>query len=125
MNGRKRFTPAGLALAAAAGLAALQPGMASAQDGDAALETGIREIALAVGNTYVCAEDDEARAAHRDMTRQLFDHILQDTGSNHAFLFAVSVGYGASVPKDQLDCEKLQAQWQEMQSTFDLVEPGQ
>lgn len=125
MIGRKRSTPAGLALMAAAGLAALQPGMASAQDGDAALETGIREIALAVGNTYVCAEGDEAQAAHRDMTRQLFDHILQDTGSNRAFLFAVSVGYGASVPKDQLDCEKLQAQWQEMQATFELLEPGQ
>ncbi len=112
-------------LALAAGLATLQPGMARAQDGDDALATGIREIALAVGNTYVCAEGDAAQAAHRDMTRQLFDHILQDTGSDSAFLFAVSVGYGASVAKDQLDCAKLQAQWQEMQSTFDLVEPGQ
>lgn len=125
MNQRTRFTLAGLALAAAAGLATLPAGKAAAQEADAALETGIREIALAVGNTYVCAEDDAAKAAHRDMTRQLFDHVLQDTGSNRAFLFAVSVGYGASVPKAELDCAKLQAQWQDMQATFELVEPGQ
>jgi hypothetical protein len=123
MQPSTRFGLAGLALAAAASLATLPPRTAAAQDAE--LETGIREIALAVGNTYVCAEGDAAQAAHRDMTRQLFDHILQDTGSNRAFLFAVSVGYGASVPKAELDCEKLQAQWQDMQATFELVEPGQ
>ena len=34
-------------------------------------------------------------------------------------------GFVIAVPKDKLDCAKLQAQWQEMQTTFELVEPGQ
>lgn len=84
----------------------------------------IRAMALAIGNTYACLDDTEAQAAFRDHAHTLFDLMLKDVGSDKAFLFAVSMGYGSAVPEDQLDCAKLLAQWDDMKSAFALVEPA-
>ena len=124
MRLRTRLGALGLSLAAASIVAAMPIRQAAAQADEGLLETRIREIALAVGNTYVCIDGDEARTAFRDQAQQLFDLVMQDVGSNRAFLYAVSVGYGASVPKAKLDCAKLESQWRTLRTTFALEEPG-
>jgi hypothetical protein len=111
----------------AVGLWAATMSGAAAQDGeatDAQRIDEIRDMALAVGNTYACIDDDDAKSAFRDHAHTLFDLMLKDVGSNKAFLFAVSLGYGSAVPEDQLDCPKLLAQWADMKSAFALVEPA-
>lgn len=111
---------------AAFGLWAASCAGASAQD-EAAIDTPfideVRDLALAIGNTYACVDDTGEQAAFRDDAHTLFDLILKDVGSNKAFLYAVSLGYGSAVPQDQLDCPKLLAQWNDMKSSFALVEP--
>lgn len=111
----------------AAGLWAAAASGALAQDraaSDAQRIDEIRTMALAVGNTYACIDDEEAKSAFRDHAQTLFDLMLKDVGSDTAFLFAVSLGYGSAVPQDQLDCPKLLAQWDDMKSAFALVEPA-
>jgi hypothetical protein len=84
----------------------------------------IRDMAIAIGNTYACIDDAAPKQAFRDDAQTLFDLMLKDIGSNSAFLYAVSVGYGSAVPRDQLDCPKLLAQWDDMRRAFALAEPA-
>ncbi len=111
---------------AAFGLWAASSSGAAAQDEaliDAPFIDEIRDMALAIGNTYACIDDEDESAAFRDDAHTLFDLILKDVGSNKAFLYAVSLGYGSAVPKNQLDCPTLLAQWDDMKSSFALEEP--
>jgi hypothetical protein len=111
----------------AAGLCAAAASGAVAQDraaSEARRIDEIRAMALAIGNTYACIDDSEQQAAFRDHAHTLFDLMLKDVGSDKAFLFAVSMGYGSAVPQDQLDCANLLAQWDDMKSAFALVEPA-
>jgi hypothetical protein len=110
----------------ALGLFAVGPTVGIAQEaepGDAQRIDEIRDMAIAIGNTYACIDDAEPKQAFRDDAQTLFDLMLKDIGSNSAFLYAVSVGYGSAVPKEQLDCTKLLAQWEDMRRAFALVEP--
>ena len=114
--------------ALAIGLWAALASTAWAQDESALQEQfidEIRDLALAIGNTYACIDDTEEKGAFRDDAHTLFDLMLKDAGSNKAFLYAVSLGYGSAVPQDQLDCPKLMAQWDDMKGAFALMEPAE
>jgi hypothetical protein len=108
----------------ALGLCVVTAGVASAKGGDIdaddkAMVQKVRSIGLAIGNAYVCTQQDKRQAFKKD-TLELFDLIIKDVGSDRAFVYATSIGYGASVSKDNLDCPSLLKRWDEMREDFEL-----
>ena len=97
-------------------------GFASAKDIDAdekAMERKIRHLAIGIGNAYACTEKDK-RQTFKGESHHLFDLILQDVGSDLAFVYATSLGYGSAVPKEKLECPKLLKQWEEIREDYEL-----
>lgn len=95
-------------------------GVASAQDvDDKAMERKIRNLGISIGNAYACTEK-EKRQAFKGESHHLFDLIVQDVGSDLAFVYATSIGYGSNVPKEKLDCPKLLKQWEEIRADYEL-----
>ena len=108
----------------ALGLCVVSAGVASAKGkdidvDDKAMVQKVRSIGLAIGNAYVCTEQDKQQT-FREETLELFDLIIKDVGSDRAFVYATSIGYGASVSKDKLACPSLLKQWEEMREDFEL-----
>lgn len=99
-------------------LATLSPALGQNED-DAALEEKIRAMAIGIGNAYACSEPDQ-RPTFKEEAHHLFDLIVQDVGSNFAFVYATSLGYGSSVSIEELDCPALLAQWEEIRVDYDL-----
>jgi hypothetical protein len=107
---------------AAAALAGAAAAAAQAQTADKAEMAGkVREIGLAIGNAYVCTPEEE-RGLFKEESHHLFDLIVQDVGSDMAFLYATSLGYGGAAPAEALDCPKLLEQWQGMREDYGLAE---
>ena len=77
-----------------------------------------------VGHAYQCA-DEETRAEMKNDMRLVFDFIVQDMGSDTAFLYAVTVGYGGAETNEDVDCEALAAEWQRVLKEFDIVREEQ
>jgi len=88
---------------------------------DKAMEQRVRDMSIAIGNAYACTEK-EGREAFKEESHLLFDLIVQDMGSDMAFLYATGIGYGSSVSKDKLDCPTLLKQWEEMREDYELKE---
>ena len=80
---------------------------AAAQEGREEMQDKTRELGLSVGNVFVCLEGSE-RAAFQQDWQMMFDMILKDVGSDLAFVFATTSGYGASLPRGELDCAALE-----------------
>ena len=106
---------------AALGLWVAAAGVAPAQQDadDKAMERRIRHTAIAIGNAYVCTEK-EGQKAFKEEAHHLFDLILQDRGSDLAFLYASGIGYGSSLANDKLDCPALLKQWEEIREDYEL-----
>ena len=95
-------------------------GVASAQDvDDRAMERKIRSLGFSIGNAYACMAK-EKRQAFKGESHHLFDLIVQDVGSDLAFVYATSVGAGSGVPQAKLDCPKLLKQWEEIREDYEL-----
>ncbi len=95
---------------------------ANAQDvDDKAMERRVRHLSVAIGNAYVCTEK-EGQGAFKEESHLLFDLIVQDMGSDMAFLYATGIGYGSSLPKEKLDCPTLLKQWEEIREDYELKE---
>ena len=95
-------------------------GVAHAQDvDDVAMKRKVRSLGVAIGNAYACSEE-KARDGFNSEAHHLFDLIVQDVGSDLGFVYATSVGYGSSVPKEKLDCAKLLKQWEEIREDYEL-----
>jgi hypothetical protein len=62
------------------------------------------------------------RGSDREQSHYLFNLILQDMGSDLAFVYASGIGYGASLSKDKLDCPALLEQWEEIREDYELKE---
>ena len=108
----------------ALGLCVVAAGVASAKEAsidvdDKAMVQKVRSIGMAIGNAYVCTAQDK-RQTFKEDSLELFDLIIKDVGSDRAFLYATSIGYGASVSKDKLDCPSLLKRWDEMREDFEL-----
>ncbi|PRY19684.1 hypothetical protein CLV78_11916 [Aliiruegeria haliotis] len=99
-------------------LAGLAPALAEAPDREQ-MENRIRQTGIAIGNAFVCAEAED-KDVFREEATQLFDLILQDVGSDLAFVYAASVGYGSGQPVDNLDCTALLEQWQGIREDYRL-----
>lgn len=107
------------------GLLVAATGVASAQDVDKdvdekAMERKVRDVAIAIGNAYVCIEK-EGQQAFKKESHLLFNFILQDVGSDLAFVYATGIGYGSSLPKEKLDCPLLLKQWGEFREDYELT----
>ena len=108
----------------ALGLCVVAAGVTSAKEADIDLDDKamiqkVRSIGIAIGNAYVCTQK-EKRQTFKEESLELFDLIIKDVGSDRAFVYATSIGYGASVPKDRLDCPGLLKRWDEMREDFEL-----
>lgn len=93
---------------------------AEAQEASDDMQRKTRELGLSVGNAYACT-GEEARAAFETDWKMMYDMILMDAGSNLAFVFATSSGYGASLAKDRLDCAALAESWATIRADFGLA----
>jgi hypothetical protein len=121
---REDFTMIRTISVAALGLWVAAGGIAVAADvDDKAMERKVRDISIAIGNAYACTEM-EGRKVFKGEAHQLFDLILQDVGSDLAFIYASGLGYGSSLPKDKLDCPKLLKQWEEFREDYELKGDG-
>ena len=117
---RKGFTVIRNISIIALGLSVAAGGIAAAADkDDKAMERKVRDMSIAIGNAYACTEND-GRKAFKGEAHHLFDLILQDVGSDLAFIYASGLGYGSSVSKDKLDCPKLLNQWEEFREDYQL-----
>ncbi len=96
---------------------------AGAQDDDAAaeLEAKTRNVGLTVGKAYGClAEDDARRERLRLGSKAIFNMIAHDLGTDLAYAFATSAGYGAGQPRDAADCQKIAERWEAIKANFDI-----
>lgn len=80
----------------------------------------VRALGIGIGNAYVCTEEAD-RAEFKEEAQYLFDLILQDVGSDMAYIYAVGLGYGSSVSIDKLDCPDMLQQWQEIREDHELA----
>lgn len=108
-----------LAGAALAALSLALPAAATAAEDEMQRKT--RELGLSVGNAHVCLEEGERPAFESDW-KLIYHMILMDAGSSLAFVFATASGYGASLPKADLDCAALAEGWETTRADFGLAE---
>ena len=93
---------------------------AQAQDaGQGDMADKVRSLALAIGNAYACTPEDD-RPAFKEEAHHLFDLILQDVGSDLAFLYATGLGYGSAVEASEIDCPEMLEQWEGIRTDYDL-----
>lgn len=88
----------------------------AAQDG---MADKVRSLALAIGNAYACTPEDD-RPTFKEEAHHLFDLILQDVGSDLAFLYATGLGYGSAVEAAEIDCPAMLEQWEGIRTDYDL-----
>jgi hypothetical protein len=93
---------------------------AAAEEGESEMQRKTRELGLSIGNTHVCTEGEERERLKTDW-QMIYDVILKDVGSDLAFVFATASGYGASLPRDALDCAALRESWRRTREDFGLV----
>ncbi|MEM6421175.1 MAG: hypothetical protein AAF698_01205 [Pseudomonadota bacterium] len=113
---------------AAIAAAILVAGSAAAQSEGAAFEEmrdKTRDLGIAMGNIYACADEDAARAQMRDDANFIFDLLLKDAGSDMAFVFAVNAGAGTAASADTLDCAALKETHSQILEEFGIEEAGQ
>jgi hypothetical protein len=75
----------------------LGAGVADPREDRSTLRERTRTPDLSVGNTHACPTGEEHAAIESDW-RLMYDMIVVDAGSSLGFVFAVSSGYGASLP---------------------------
>ncbi|MEM8790396.1 MAG: hypothetical protein AAGE80_02165 [Pseudomonadota bacterium] len=84
----------------------------------------LKRFGLSVGQAYACTET-AAQTDMREEAQVLFDVIIKDLGSNAAFTFAASAGYGAAMESASTDCPRLLDQWGATRVRFGLDEAVQ
>ncbi|MEM6932545.1 MAG: hypothetical protein AAF526_03065 [Pseudomonadota bacterium] len=93
---------------------------AAAQDADA-LEAQTREVGVAVGQAYTClADTDERRERMKLASKAIYNMIVHDLGSDMAYAFATSAGFGAGKPRDDARCKELAERWEAIKENFDV-----
>jgi hypothetical protein len=101
-------------------LAWMTAGTATAFDADSvAMERKVRALGTRIGNAYVCTEE-KAQAQFEEEAALLFDLIIQDVGSDLAYVYAIGIGSGAQRSKKKLDCPALLKDWGEIRDDYEL-----
>jgi hypothetical protein len=101
-------------------LAWMTAGVATAVDADSIeMERKVRALGDRIGHAYVCTEE-KAREQFEEEAAHLFDLIIQDVGSDLAYVYAIGIGAGAQRSKKKLDCPKLLKDWGEIREDYEL-----
>jgi len=90
---------------------------------DPAMERRVKRLGNTIGEAYVCTEEKK-REKFEEEAHLLFDLIVQDVGSDLAYLYAVGVGSGSTLPKKRIDCPKRLKQWKEIREDYELKGDG-
>ena len=102
------------------GLWVAAAGVAMARDAEeVAMERRVRHLGLDIGRAYACT-DEKGSQRFKEETHLLFDLMVQDVGSDLAFLYATSIGIGSTEPKEKLDCPTLLKRWEEVREDYEL-----
>ena len=95
-------------------LAVLCLGVSSVAFGhDVVTKEKIKDFGRSVGHAYVCAAAEDKEAFKAD-SEWIYAMTLDELGPGPAYVYAVSVGVGASMPAAKLDCAKLATNWTDM-----------
>jgi hypothetical protein len=81
----------------------------------------VKEFGRSVGNAYVCASKED-KAAFKEESELIYAMTLHELGPRAAYLYAVSVGFGASVNAGKVDCAKLAKHWTDMKVKLAMEE---
>ena len=91
------------------------------------------EFGRVVGQAYACAKKEDRPEMLEDI-RMIFNFIIQDIGTDAAFVYAALLGYGASEGPDsgsgggdgkaKFDCAERLEQWTLVLDEFGLSEVG-
>ncbi|MDF2233677.1 hypothetical protein P2H44_14040 [Albimonas sp. CAU 1670] len=100
-------------------LLAAAPAAQAQSDDQGAIADKVRGLSIAIGNAYACT-DEADRPTFKEEAHHLFDLILQDVGSDIAFLYATGLGYGSAVPAAEIDCPAMLEQWEGIRTDYDL-----
>lgn len=118
-------------MAALAALLTLPAGGALAQDPGEVIgsltdeETQkVAKFGRGVGQAYTCAGEDEKVEMLEDI-RMIFNFVSQDMGTDAAFLYATTVGYGSGEEGGDFDCAERLEQWADVRGQFGLTEDGE
>ena len=80
---------------------------------DIELPHKMRTLGLDVGNAYACTPD-ERKSTFRHQSSHLFEVVLHDHGTEAAYIFAASVGFGAARDVSTIDCEARLDYWEDL-----------
>jgi hypothetical protein len=108
-------------------LAALCLGLgvsSSAFGHDDGMKQKIKDFGRSVGHAYVCASSED-KAGFKADSEHVYAMTLEELGPGPAYVFAVSVGVGASMPASKLDCAKHAKDWTDMKGKLGLAEVKQ
>ena len=111
MTWSRHFTAAALGL----GVLLAMPAIAD----DINLKQDARELGVAVGQNYACTPEND-RAAARAESEAIYDLILFGIDHEHAYIYAVAVGYGAAANRDDIECETIDARLGVVRSRMQL-----
>ena len=93
----------------------------SAFSHDVDMKEKIKSFGRSVGNAYVCAPAED-KVAFKAESELIYAMTLHDLGPGPAYVFAVSVGIGASVDAGKLDCAKHSNDWMHMKGELGMME---
>jgi len=91
---------------------------------DVDMKEKIKEFGRSVGNAYVCASKEDKEHFKED-SEFIYAKALHELGPRAAYLYAVSVGFGASVDRSKVDCAKLAKHWTDMKVKLALEEAAE
>ena len=92
----------------------------AAQDAETvAMERRVRNLARSIGEAYACT-NEAGRDVFKQEAHHLFDLIVQDVGSDLAYVYATQIGVGSAQPKQEIDCPKRLKQWEEIREDYEL-----
>lgn len=78
-----------------------------------------RDLGIAVGETYVCTEGAE-KAETQILSEAIFDTINFEASHEIAYIYAVGVGYGAALERENRDCDALKAHVEKLKAHMNM-----
>ena len=79
----------------------------------------VRAFGISAGNAYVCVAAED-KATFKAESEFIYAMTLDELGPELAYIYAVSVGFGAAVDGGKLDCKKLATHWTDMKVEFGM-----
>ncbi len=85
----------------------------TAKIAEAAFEKSIMEFGELAGAAYACLADDADLQRHEVRVFDAYSKLIQLFGSERAFKFSASYGYGTAEPNDEEQCTEIVDQFED------------